>query len=78
MRYGNGRVYPEVEPHGHDGEDDGGVDEVGEGDGEDERSGCLQEMGRENLRIGLYQIMSWFIWLRLKVEYFPTFLLVTG
>ena len=58
MKYGNGRVYPEVEPHGHDGEDDGGVDEVGEGDGEDERSGCLQEMGRQNLRIGLYQIMS--------------------
>ena len=38
-----------MKPHCHDGEDDGGVDEVREGDGKDERSGCLGEI--ENVGI---------------------------
>ena len=42
VKYENDKVYLQVEPHGHDWEDDGGVDEVREGDGEDERSGCLE------------------------------------
>ena len=40
----NNRAYLQVEPHCHDGEDEGGVDEVREGDGKDERSGCLGEI----------------------------------
>ena len=40
----NNRAYLLVEPHCHDGEDEGGVDEVREGDGKDERSGCLGEI----------------------------------
>ena len=45
----NNRAYLQVEPHCHDGEDEGGVDEVREGDGKDERSGCLGEI--ENVGI---------------------------
>ena len=83
MKYEHNKVYLQVEPHGHDGEDDGGVDKVREGDGEDERSSCLDEMGRENLKIVLHQIKGWFIWLGLgpkvnRNENFPTFLLVIG
>ena len=33
-----------VEPHRHDGKDEGGIDEVRESDGEDERSGWLGEI----------------------------------
>ena len=38
-----------MKPHCHDGEYDGRVDEVREGDGKDERSGCLGEI--ENVGI---------------------------
>ena len=40
----NARAYLLVKPHCHDGEDEGGVYEVREGDGKDERSGCLGEI----------------------------------
>ena len=44
MKDDNARAYLLVKPHCHDGEDEGGVYEVREGDGKDERSGCLGEI----------------------------------
>ena len=40
----NKGVHLMVEPHRHDGKDEGGIDEVRESDGEDERSGWLVEI----------------------------------
>ena len=45
----NNRAYLQVEPHCHDGEDEGGVDEVRERDGKDKRSGRLA--GKEDVGI---------------------------
>ena len=49
MKDDNDRVYLLVEPLCHDGEDEGGVDEVRERDGKDKRSGRL--VGKEDVGI---------------------------